>query len=287
MKTRLFLWLAVTVAALTAQADDPLHTSTNAVAVLDTSGSPYAVFSASDGAMLTYRSGESVSVISPDGSTSLLVDAPDESGLVTWIPQAGGVYILTNSVYGDVTFTVRYSDFGTQGVGSIGDPVKIIDNAELSDLVDSGDVADGMFFTFCGPVADIGGSDRPNGLSVQYADEGLYKILSDANGMCYSSRPVSSFMETIRPGPHRKINLRDMLAVAYSGDKWIGNPNAQSLLKIESPSGIVDEDNCEGTGVIPFCPAEKGVWKITLSVGDYSLKSKVSVVPQQFAVIIR
>ena len=286
MRTGLFLYLAV-MSATVSQADDALYTSTNAVARIDTSGSPYAVVSADEGATVTYRRGESVSVIMPDGSISRLVDEQAASGVAAWLPEAGGVYILTNSVSGAATFTVRYSDFGTQGSGTIDDPVKIMDDAEIADLAASGDLGDGMFVSLRGPSVSIGGSSRPSGLSVQYVGEGLYEMLSDYTGKCYAGRPVSSVMETIRPGPHRKINLRDMLAVAYSGDKWIGNPNAQSLLKIESPSGIVDEGVYEGSGAIPFCPTEKGVWKIVLTVGDCELQSSVSVVPRQFAIVIR
>ena len=285
MRTGLFLYLAV-MSAMVLQADEALYTSTNAVARIDTSGSPYAVVSADKGATVTYRKGESVSVILPDGSISKLVEEQAGSGVVAWMPEAGGVYTLTNSVSGTAVFTVRHSDFGTQGVGTQEDPVKIMDDAEIADLAASGNLADGMFVFLCGPSVSIGGSSRPSGLSVLYAGERLYRMLSDSTGKCYTGRSVSSVLETMRPGPDRRIKLRDALAIAYSGTMWLGNSAGSSVLAIESPSGS-STNEFDDTGSIAFCPTETGTWKITLNVDGTVLTSNVSVVPRQFAVVIR
>ena len=91
MRIGLFLYLAV-MSAMVLQADEALYTSTNAVARIDTSGSPYAVVSADKGATVTYRKGESVSVILPDGSISKIVEEQAGSGVAAWMPEAGGVY---------------------------------------------------------------------------------------------------------------------------------------------------------------------------------------------------
>jgi len=77
------------------------------------------------------------------------------------------------------------------------------------------------------------------------------------------------------------------LSIAYSGDRWVGDATARSSLKIVSPSGIIDEESYEGSGSVPFSPLEKGVWQIILSFGDSVLTSHVSVVPRQFAIVIR
>ena len=286
MRTGLFLYLAV-MSATVSQADDALYTSTNAVARIDTSGSPYAVVSADEGATVTYRRGESVSVIMPDGSISRLVDEQAASGVAAWMPEAGGVYTLTNSVSGTAVLTVRYSDFGTQGSGTIDDPVKIMDDAEIADLAASGDLGDGMFVSLRGPSVSIGGSSRPSGLSVQYAGEGLYEMLSDYTGKCYAGRPVSSVMETMRPGPDRRIHVRDALAIAYSGDLWIGGSEAQSSVSVESPSGSKTENAFNGSGSMPFCPTLAGVWKVVLKAGDTVMESNISVIPNQFSIVIR
>lgn len=286
MGIRHFLWLVAGI-SLVLNADEPLNTSTNVVAAIDTSGSPYAVLSANEGAAVTYRKGETVSVISPEGSVSPLVENPSGSGVAAWIPDAGGIYVLTNSNSGIAVFSVRYSDFGTQGAGTEIDPVKIMDNEEISDLVDAGTLSDGMLFALCGPAVSVGVSSSPQGYAVLAEDGDLYRIVAATDGVLYSGRAVASVMETVRPGPDRRIKLRDALAVAYSGDAWIGNSTAPSTLKIESPSGVVTEEQHEGSGVVPFTPAEKGVWKVTLSAGDSVMTACLSVVPRQFAILIR
>lgn len=287
MITRLSLSVSAVLSAVALQAGEPLYTSTNVTAVLDTSGSPYAVLSADDGATVTYRSGEAVSVVSADGTATPLLEAQDGRGTATWLPDAGGVYVLSNSVSGTAVFSVRYSDFGTEGTGSSEDPVKIMDNEEISDLVDSGKLSSGMLFSLQSPAVSIGGSSCVDGYCVQAADDDMYMLVESSDGVRYSGRSVSSFMETMSPGPDRRIRLRDVAAIAYSGNPWIKGADGASTLTLASPSGADTEHTFSGTGAVAFCPDEKGVWTVTLTAGDTVLTGNVSVLPRQFAVIVR
>ena len=288
MKTKLFLWVVICGGTFMTLADSsPLAISTNVLAFIDTSGSPYAVTSAVAGVSVTYRTGETVSAIAPDGTTQLLADAPSVSGRVKWMPVAGGVWTLTNSVFGVVTFSLRYSDFGTQGTGTANDPAKIMDDTELSDLVHAGTLSGGAWFSLRGPRLSMESLVRPAGHAVHVERDGLYSVWASANGEVFKGGAATSVLETVCLGPDRRIFAREALNIAYSGDGWIGDALAESTLTVVSPSASVEESSLDGCGAVTFRPDEYGVWTITLNTDKATLTSRVKVFPRQFSISFR
>ena len=84
MRTGCQLFLVACVAAFSAVADDTLlDESSECVFSADTTGSPYIVKSANEVEVLTYRAGESVTAIAPDGSSLGIVAAGASGGWST------------------------------------------------------------------------------------------------------------------------------------------------------------------------------------------------------------
>ena len=262
-------------------------TAEDTVFALDTMGSPR-VLTAMDAIALTYRAGESVSALPPDSaSASTLVENAAGVGAFGWSPTAGGLWTLENSVSGVATFYVRYSLFPSGGTGTATTPARLVDDAELDDLVAIGRAAAGFTFVLYG-TATIDALALPAGYSLTALGDGIYRLDTMTGDELYGSVPEPAFaLDTERPGPNRTAVKDDTLSVAYSGDSWVGATSAASTLTFTSPSGAAIMHSCMGTGTIPFQPAEDGVWTITLTAGESSLSALLRIKRLGMSICIR
>lgn len=287
----LFLVLAAgLVGSLSLRADgDPdflTATVEDAVFALDTMGSPR-VLTAADAIALTYRAGESVSALPPDSaSASTLVENAVGVGTFGWSPTAGGLWTLENSVSGVATFYVRYSLFPSGGTGTATNPARIVDDAELDDMVTTGKATAGFTFVLYG-TATIDALTLPMGYALTALGDGIYRLDTLTDDKLYGGIPETFALDTERSGPDRTAIKGDTLSVAYSGDSWVGAASAASILTFTSPSGAAVMHSCTGTGIVPFQPAEDGVWTITLTAGETSLSALLRIKRLGMSICIR
>ena len=138
MQLRSIISALCLTAALGASADEtPLATTQQACAFAFDSlmPQPFRVASLSSATALPYLSLQTVKATAPDGTVTTLASAGNTAGTVDWTPNAGGVWVLENSVEGRVLFAARHDLFGTQGTGTASNPLKIVDVEEISDLI--------------------------------------------------------------------------------------------------------------------------------------------------------
>ena len=215
--------------------------------------------------------GENVVMTAPDGATSTL---PAVDGACSWTPTAGGTWSFSNSAEGDAVLTVRYSLFpGTQGEGTVSDPVKLVDDDELADLLAGGIVAEGSAFTLRGPNG-IGSLAIPSGYAADGAADGIWRLVAASGGLLYGSLPASCIVDSAKPGPDRTVrDPKHTPPFAYTGDGWCGDPSAVSTLTFVSPGGVTTkEENCVGTGALAYeLPRGIGVWTVTLACDGETL----------------
>lgn len=273
MRLVFFVPIAVCVAMVSTVSfadDDPellATTSENVTFALDTLGNPRTVTSA-EVLALTYRAGSSVLAWAPDSAASetLVADAA-EVGTVNWLPTAGGLWSVENSLEGVATFYVRYSLFPSEDTGTLENPARVVDDAELSDMVASGKAAPGFSFVPYG-MTTIDTLALPDGYALMSVGNGVYQLASSTDGLLYDSSALDGFdLDTEKPGPDRVVLVDEPLSVAYSGDNWVGAVDAVSALTMVSPSGVSELRDCSGTGVVPFQPTEIGTWKVSLVAG--------------------
>ena len=267
-------------------ADEALAHSVAVMAVLDTSGSPHTVKTAGemeDLRQLTYRTGESVTMISPDGTETPLMENAAVSGSVSWKPSFGGLWTVSNSVSGTATFTFRHSLFDDQP-----DIPQVVDDEELVDIVDT--FAIGIDFTFT-LLALPGLLDRlllPDGYSIVLEEDGLYRLKLREAGLVWRGKPVETVIDTRLEGPDRTARPNKTWRVSYTGDGWLGVSSTVSELTVVSPSGISTSQNLFGTGVTVFRPQEVGIWTLILHMENgTTYMGRVSVFGQDFVISFR
>ena len=288
----LFLVFAAGLAgslALRADGDPDFLTATveETIFSLDTMGSPR-VLTAADAIALTYRNGESVSALPPDSpSVSMLVENAADVGSVAWAPTAGGLWTLENSSSGIATFYVRYSLFPSSGTGTASNPARLVDDAELGDMLATGKATAGFTFVLYG-TATIDTLALPTGYALTALGDGFYRLDTMTGDELFGSVPETTFaLDTERSGPNRTAVKGDTLSVAYSGDSWAGAASAASTLTFTSPSGEAIMHSCMGTGTIPFQPAEYGVWTVILTAGETSLSALLRIKRLGMSICIR
>ena len=221
------------------------------------------------------------------GVTETVVADAAKAGYVDWTPSSGGVWELCNAQDGTARFTVRYSLFGNvgQGDGTAANPVKIVDNAEVKDLAEN----DPDGFAFVLPNGGMWSADMelPAGFSVSDIGDGKYMLEVSSDDKVYSSLPKRSVLYTDGSGPNRQMRIREARHVSYSGDNWMGNEYAGSVLAVVSPSGTADARQHTGTGFDLFAPTEKGRWNITLETETFVFSSLVDVLGWGTAISVR
>lgn len=290
MRTGCQLFLVACVAAFSAVADDTLlDESSDCVFSADTTGSPYIVKSANEVEVLTYRAGESVTAIAPDGSSSGIVAAGASGGSANWSATGGGVWRLVNSKQGEVLFCARHSAFGTQGAGTEASPWKIVDAAELSELVAGESASDGFVFLLCGEESDPYDLDWPTGYVPAGVDNGAWALASNADGLLYGSAQTAFKAESLKTGPARTYEVWDgWLPVAFSGDNWIGAADATATLTFVAPDGTSTVIPCTGCGAYDFEHdlRKSGVWTVTLTPANSAYATLVATLKERMGFIM-
>ena len=288
MGIRYLFCAAMLAGASTLYADvAPLAVSTNIAFSVDTCGGSVPVKSL-DAVALPYGFAQKVTATGEDSATtSTLVESAAGTGEYAWTPSAGGVWTLTNSVEGVARFLVRYSLFPeTQGVGTVDDPARIVDDGEIPERIDAGSISYGYVVLLDGE-ASAASLELPTGWSLQGVADNTYRLIAASGGMLYESVGVPFMVDSRGAGPNRRWPLGKSVEVAYSGDNWIGGLDARSTLAITTPSGNTVELPLSGTGLHGFTPAERGVYTLTMATDDASVVSRVTVLSDPLILIFR
>ncbi len=261
-------------------ADDVSVADSNVLtASLDTIGSVHAITSIADAVTLVCRPGSMVTAADADSGETRTLTA-SASGSVSWMPTAGGLWTLNNSIDGRAEFTVRYSLFGAQGSGSESDPFKIVDGEEFSDMVEAGTVTDGSYLAFRGADGLIGAISMPTGHAFREQGNGVARFEAVSDGLVYGGMLVTTFIDAKTDGPNRVMKRRrEVRLISYSGDGWLGSPSATATLTLVSPSGISSCETVQGTGRFAFSPQQSGAWTVTLDSEAETLSSQLIVLP--------
>ena len=125
---------------------DALCTSDAFGFAVDTIDEACVVTSAVDVVSFYCRAGQCVTATETySHAVETLVESATATGKYDWKPSAGGVWTLVNPKEGEATVAVRYSIFAPQQ-GTVSDPARFVDCAELSEFISSGNMADGYTF---------------------------------------------------------------------------------------------------------------------------------------------
>ena len=288
MKAAPLLLVANVFATLLLLADDVAVANSNTlIASLDTAGSPHAVTSLTETVSLVCRPGSTVTATDADSGETRTLTA-SAAGSVSWTPSAGGLWVLNNSFDGHASFTVRYSLFGAQGLGTESDPFKVVDSEEISDLVEAGTMTDGCYLVLRGADGLIDEISMPTGHALREQGNGVVRFEAVSDGLVYGGTPVATFIDAKTDGPNRMMKrLREVRHISYSGDGWLRDVAATATLTIVSPSGVASNRTVTGTGTIDFLPRESGLWSITLASGAGTLSSVVTVSPVGYVISFR
>ena len=281
------------LAHVAAVADDaPIASSDAFTYAADTVSDARSVKTADDLAEFTsgvwragWGAGETIVLTAPDGTRTALASAAPSSGAAVLELDAGGAWTLAK---GSETFTitVRHSIHGTNGDGTEASPAKVVDTDELVDLAAASALFDGWHFVLDGADGLLEGLASPPGYFIVEVGDGLYKLVS--GGMVYEGGTVGYVSDSRMSGPDRKILMRDVLDVAFSGDGWVGDSEAGSMLSVTSPSGAEAEYDMTGTGATTIEMKECGDWVLVLSLEDgRTWRSTVRVFQGGFFMTIR
>ena len=279
--------VALAASAVLRGEETPLAVSEDYSFSVDTKGGVVLVKTA-DAVPLSFGNAQKLTATSEDSaSVQTLIESAEGFGEYSWTPETGGYWFLTNSTEGAATFLVRYSLFPeTQGKGTADDPVKIVDGEEIAELIAAGTLAEGSVFSL-GGMASVGGITVPDGLAIEGLSDGIYRFTAVDDGMHYRSSAKAFIVDSKKSGPDRRWRLGQSIGIGYSGDNWTGAADAQSTLEIVSPSGTVEEKVFSGTGVDGFDPAERGVYKLTLTGAGGKLESRISVLAAPLMMKVR
>ena len=271
-------------------ADTMVAESAAAQFAVDSMGSPYSVKDPDEGAGLVCLSGETVTATAPNGDPSTVVASAAADGVYTWRPTAGGVWTLSNPAEGDAQFCVRYSAFGSAGAGTESDPIKIVDNDELSDLAESEAIQSGNVFVLLPPLATESGTVLPHGFAMEALTSGAYRLLAAVDGLLCASAPDSFAVDSCfdKNGCRVYEASQDWLPVSYSGDGWGGASDAASTLTFTPAEGVETEVPCTGTGALDFEPGVRkhGVWTVTLTPANSAYETLVATLKERMGFIL-
>ena len=93
-------------------------------------------------------------------------------------------------------------------------------------------------------------------------------------------------VDSMQPGPDRKVKLRDLPPVAYSGDSWVGDVSKAATLTFTAPDRTATTRNLSGTGAEPFL-MEPGIWTVRLEMEDGTAHTAVLKVTETFSISFR
>ena len=291
MKSRYITMLAAACAAVGTVCGDvePLAETESACSytVYDSSAS-YAVKSAAEQTEFASRSvarraGETVKLTAPDGTTTTLVDGASEAtGVALPSLDAGGVWTLSNSRQGTVTFKVRRSLDGSIGEGTPASPARLVDGDEL---VDYGAGA-GYTFTAEGQGSLLGEIKLPDGFAMEKVGDGVWRLVSSTDGSQYTWAQIAYRADGRGEGPDRISQSYATPPVAYSGDDWLGDASKASTLTFVSPDGTETVLDRTGTGVQSFTFDKTGHWTVRL-VADGKTRTADILIRDTFVIIVR
>jgi len=130
MKTTLATIALVAAAnVLTAAAEDIWATTSKTSITINTEdSSPIPLLNRSmvDSFAFTYRTGETVTAVAPDGTETVVLSAAASAGSQTFAPSAGGIWTLVNSASGKVQLGVPWSVYDDGGQLALAGPLSRI-----------------------------------------------------------------------------------------------------------------------------------------------------------------
>lgn len=268
----------------------PEEVSATVVFALDTFASSRHVKTAEDLAALwpvTRRAGESVVLVSSSGASTTLIPADSEATSASLVFSEGGAWTASNSVQGTAVFFVRHSLYGTLGDGTLQSPAKLVDGDELIDY----NAGDGYVFTLNGGESHFGDLKLPTGFRLEYADRDAepqkWRIAADASGLEYVGPELVAPLDTYYVGSARRLHVKGMTPVAYTGDHWCRNASADSTLTFFAPNGQSTAFDLSGTGVQPFKFNQTGIWTVRLAMADETTLEAEIVASAGFAIFVR
>ena len=100
-------------------------------------------------------------------------------------------------------------------------------------------------------------------------------------------------LHTEGEGPNRKLKKADVPPVAYSGDDWAGDLSQAATVTFTPPAGSGLEATTwnkanPGTGAATFTFNAKGVWTVTLTFADSTMRTaQIDIQTAGFMLIVR
>ena len=271
MRNLHFVWaLSLALPAACLASDAPLAVSEARAFALDARPSPRAISTRSDLDGLwsvTYRQSESVFVVSPSGTLTQPVDRAGADGRYPWVPNAGGLWTLSNNVSGIATFSVRDALFGDIGSGTVQDPYRIADEGVFNEQLEISSVTNGFTFRLTGEADLLDKLSVPSGYGVCQLAARTYQLRADGTGLLMSCLGTDFAVDSVGAGPDRTYNRNEgpLLPVAYSPDGWAMLSDASSTLTVRSPKGVEMSWSVSGTGSRSVDFREGGLWTVTLA----------------------
>ena len=236
----------------------------------------------------TWRAGDTVTLTAPDGTARTLVADAASVGSAVLEFNAGGLWALTNTVQGNAAITVRHSFFGPVGEGTEASPARLVDEDELCDLASAGMVGDGFVFLLQGAPELRSNLSVPSGFRVdETCGDARLRLAASQDGCVATWGRAVFALDGKMQGPDRRVFRGQTWPVAYCGDLWRGDDEANSVLTVVSPSGAMAEHSLSSFGSMPVNFGENGCWTLTLTSGDKNLTSSVMVIPLKFSMIFR
>lgn len=110
----------------------------------------------------------------------------------------------------------------------------------------------------------------------------------DDGGTLASGASSAYGVDSLQDGSDRKTNRASALPVAYTGNAWARDADAESTLTFTEPSGAEMAKSKTGTGAEPFKFSLPGQWKVALAMADETtLEATITIVGGGFSVVIR
>ena len=237
---------------------------------------------------VAYRAGETVVASNVDTGVSVtLVSAAAASGVLTWTPSSSGNWVLDNSYYGAVDFFAGTAEYGFVGNGTLENPLIVFENDDISGFHAGAAVPDG-FVVRVSDRLGISGVNPILGRMFVDLSGGVYRISVSENDAMFCSSSVSFASDTERLGPDRKVPaVNSTIGIAYSGDHWTCDSDAESTLTITSPSGVSQTERLVGTGIYNFLLNEKGLWQVELVSASETLSGILRAGSSGMNIVIR